>query len=141
MSTVHPEVQAWLDDWVAGVRGAPIATLVGARLTAFSFGRATVELDVEPKLFNPRGLMQGGVHAVLADVAMGAAIFTELGPRDHFATTNLAVQYLRAARDGVLTAEAETTYVGGSTAHSSCRVFGPKGDVALITSTCRIARV
>lgn len=137
---MDPGIEGFLTAWRDGGGPAPIANLVGARLVAFGPGTGTVELDASPALHNPRGTVQGGLHAVLADVAMGVAVATALPDSAVFATTNLSIQYLRAATTGRLVAHAEATYIGGSTAHVSCLISGPEGDVALVTSTCRVRR-
>lgn len=60
--------------WLAGeAEPAPVAALVGFRLTALEDGVARVEMDVGRRHHNPMGVVHGGIFCDLADAAMGVA--------------------------------------------------------------------
>ncbi len=52
------------------------------------------------------GLITGGTLAILADIAFGCSVETELPPGTPYTTAELSLSFLRPARpDGMLTAE------------------------------------
>jgi acyl-coenzyme A thioesterase 13 len=71
------------------------------RDVSFGEGRATVELDVAPKVQNTNGTLHGGAIATLVDHAGTLAIMT--GDREGRAgvTTDLNASYLAPAPGGV----------------------------------------
>jgi uncharacterized protein (TIGR00369 family) len=80
----------------------PIARLTGLRLTAADEGRATFALPATEWLCAPpRGRVQGGAVALIAESALSDAIQTTLPRGTSVAPIDLKVNYLRpAASDG-----------------------------------------
>lgn len=64
------------------------------------------ELDVVEKLFNPAGLVSGPVTMALVDYAMATALWEHVTDAEDIATTNISLNYIRSARDGVIRATA-----------------------------------
>jgi acyl-coenzyme A thioesterase PaaI-like protein len=62
-----------IDRIAVGQAGAPVAKLVGFRLTSVESGKATFELEAGPQHANPMGTLHGGVLCDVADAAMGIA--------------------------------------------------------------------
>jgi uncharacterized protein (TIGR00369 family) len=85
--------------------GQPFSVHLGAILTAFGQGRATIELPIRSVHRQQVGLVHGGVVAYAADNAIAFAAGSLLGPA--VLTTGLTVEYLRSARDGTLRASAD----------------------------------
>ncbi|TAJ44304.1 PaaI family thioesterase [Methanofollis fontis] len=76
----------------------------GLELVAVSSGRATVSMQVADRHRNSHGTVHGGALFTLADVAFA------LASNSHgidAAAINAHITYMTAAKDGVLTAEAE----------------------------------
>ena len=69
-------------------------------------GRARFELDVTAQLLNPNGTLHGGVIYSLADTAMGAALFSQLGRGQWCATLEIKMNYLSPVTSGTIAAEA-----------------------------------
>jgi uncharacterized protein (TIGR00369 family) len=46
-------------------------------------------------MFNPLGLIHGGIAATLLDTALGSAVHTTLPPATGYATTDLHIRYMR----------------------------------------------
>lgn len=93
----HDDAQQVLD-------AQPFSRLLGARLTEFAPGRATLEVTVRDQLRQQFGLLHGGVLAYAADNALTFAGGSALGP--HVVTSGLTIDYLRPVRDGILRARA-----------------------------------
>jgi uncharacterized protein (TIGR00369 family) len=69
-------------------------------------GDFAMELDVTPAIKNPRGGVQGGLVATLADIVAGRALLAGL-PAGHLLTTaDLSIKYLASNDVGPVRAEA-----------------------------------
>lgn len=82
----------------------PFNHLIGAELTTFDEGRATLELAIEERHLQQFGLVHGGVLSYLADNVLTFACGTVLGPS--VVTGGFAITYLQGAREGTLCANA-----------------------------------
>ena len=76
----------------------------GMELVAVSSGRATVSMKVSDRHLNSHGTVHGGALFTLADTAFAIASNSHGIPA---AAINAHISYLTAAREGILTAEAE----------------------------------
>ena len=114
----------------------PFAELLGMRAKSIGDGRARFELAVEAKHLNPHGTLHGGVVYSLADSAMGAALFSQLGPGELCATLEIKMHYLQAVTGGALAAEAAVVDRTKRIGVMEAKVYGD-GDrlVALATGT------
>jgi uncharacterized protein (TIGR00369 family) len=82
----------------------PFSVLLGARLTAFGAGGATLELDIRDDLLQQNGFLHGGVLSYAADNAITFAGGSALGPA--VLTGGFTISYLRPAVGSVLLDEA-----------------------------------
>jgi uncharacterized protein (TIGR00369 family) len=80
--------------------------LIGYRTKVWREGYGEVELVVGPQHLNSIGIVHGGIHATLLDVALGHAVSYCTVPGNwRFSTTvSLTTTFLRGATGGVLTA-------------------------------------
>ena len=60
----------------------------------------TVRVTLRPELLNPVGLLSGAVVFTLADYSMASALVEALREDEACATLNIAITYLRTAREG-----------------------------------------
>ena len=95
----------------------PFSRLVGARVTAFGDGSASLEIDARDELRQQNGFLHGGVLAYAADNTITFAAGTTLG--SSVLTGGITVSYLRPA-DGVLL-RAVATVVHASKRQATCR--------------------
>ncbi|MFD7864153.1 PaaI family thioesterase [Streptomyces sp. NPDC057682] len=114
----------------------PFSTLVGARVTAFGGGAATLEIDSREELRQQNGFLHGGVLAYAADNALTFAAGTTLGPA--VLTGGFSIQYLRPATGATLVARAEVVHSGRRQAVARCdlSVVGEDGAETL----CAVAQ-
>ncbi|RQR26490.1 PaaI family thioesterase [Burkholderia sp. Bp9142] len=61
----------------------------------------TVMMPISDFMFNPQGSLHGGVTATVLDISMGHLLKHHVGAG---ATLEMNIQYIRAAREGMLTA-------------------------------------
>jgi uncharacterized protein (TIGR00369 family) len=112
----------------AGLASQPFSRLLGARLTEFGDGAATLELDIRDELQQQNGYLHGGVLAYAADNALTFAAGTVLGPA--LLTAGFTIDYLRPAVGAVLRARAVVVQAGRSRATCRCEVYTVDGDRA-----------
>jgi uncharacterized protein (TIGR00369 family) len=115
----------------------PIGRLLGFVLKVIEPGRTVFEMEVDERLHNPMGTLHGGIYCDLADAAMGFAYAATLSEGESFTTVELKINFLRAVRQGKLTAEAKVVKAGSSLGFVECDVTDPAGKlVARASSTC-----
>ena len=123
---------------IAGELPPPaMSTLIGFRLVSIDTGRSQFVLDADGRHFNPMGTLHGGIYCDLADAAMGYAYAATLGEGETFTTVELKINFLRAVRQGRLTAEARVVKAGSALGYVECDVTDQAGKlVARAASTC-----
>ncbi|MES9510022.1 PaaI family thioesterase [Streptomyces sp. NPDC000609] len=104
----------------------PFSELVGARITAFGDGAATLEVDIRQELQQQNGFLHGGVLAYAADNAITFAAGTTLGPA--VLTGGFSIQYVRPATGRTLVAQAEVAHTGRRQAVVRCELFAAAED-------------
>lgn len=118
----------------------PYQRLIGFRIVAWSEGFCRLELPLRDDHGNRYGLPHGGVHASLADTAMGfAGSWAQPGAAPVMAMTlALNVQYLSRPEGMLLVAEGRQTGGGRRTFFAECDVRDAGGAlVAAATGTFR----
>lgn len=83
----------------------PIADLLHIRHVSSGEGRALYELDVQPDLLNPNGVLHGGAVYTMVDYSMGAATMSVVEPGQYCATIEIKMSYLASVRGGTLRCE------------------------------------
>ena len=88
----------------------PFSTLLGARLTAFGNGEATLEIDIRDELRQQNGFLHGGVLGYAADNALTFAAGAAAGEK--ILTSGFTIDYLRPADGHTLRAHARVLRAG-----------------------------
>src|ERR1043166_5637378 len=83
----------------------PIARLLGFVPKSIEPGHAIFEMEADERHHNPMGTLHGGVYCDLADAAMGYAYGATLREGEAFTTIELKINFLRAVRRAILTAQ------------------------------------
>jgi uncharacterized protein (TIGR00369 family) len=88
-------------------------SLLGIEIVEASSSKVVLGFDVVPALHQPFGILHGGVHcaAVESAASMGAALW--FGDRGTVVGVSNHTDFLRAVREGRLTATAEPIHRGG----------------------------
>lgn len=119
----------------------PIGKLVGMRLIGAGEGRATFEIDVDERHWNPMGTVHGGIFCDVADGALGISFASTLEEGESFTTLELKVNFLKPVRKGKLRAEAKIIKRGKTIGLAECDVTDETGSlVAHATSTLMVLR-
>lgn len=119
----------------------PLSRLTGARLNEIGSGTAGAEMPASEWLLNSAGVIGGGALAILADVALGCAVETELPAATPYTTAELSMTFLRPVHPpGRLTAGGQAIHVGRSVALSEAFVIEEESErlVAHGTSRCAV---
>ncbi|MFF1292391.1 MULTISPECIES: PaaI family thioesterase [unclassified Streptomyces] len=98
----------------------PFSRLLGARVTAFGDGEATLELDIRQDLLQQYGFVHGGVVSYAADNTLTLAAATVVGPG--LITSGFTIDYLRPATGEILRAHAQVVRAGRTRVVSRCDV-------------------
>jgi uncharacterized protein (TIGR00369 family) len=103
----------------------PIAELLGFEIIEAQEGRAVFALAPAEWMYNPIGMVHGGIAATVLDSCMGCAVHTTLAAGVGYSTTDLQVRYIRAMSDltGRVLAEGRVMHAGRRTATAEGRVF------------------
>jgi acyl-CoA thioesterase len=96
----------------AGDSPGPVADLLHIRHVSSGEGRAFYELDVQPDLLNPNGMLHGGPVYTMVDYSMGAATMSVVEPGQYCATIEIKMSYLAPVRAGTLRCETEVVKKG-----------------------------
>jgi 1,4-dihydroxy-2-naphthoyl-CoA hydrolase len=86
--------------------------LMGLKFTEITTDRVVIEWQVTPELHQPYGILHGGVHCAVIETAASVAGQTWLGDRGNVVGVSNQTDFLRAVRDGTLTAIATPVHRG-----------------------------
>ncbi len=119
----------------------PIGKLIGMRLVGVGEGRATFEIDVDERHWNPMSTVHGGIFCDVADAALGISMASTLEEGESFTTLELKVNFLKPVRKGKLCAEGKMIKRGKTIGLAECDVTDEGGSlVAHATSTLMVLR-
>jgi uncharacterized protein (TIGR00369 family) len=100
---------------VLGSPPPPLYHLTGATPIRFGDGTAEAEMPASPWLLNSAGLIGGGTLAILADIAFGCAVETQIPAATPYTTAELSLTFLRPVGAGrTLTAAGQSIHLGRS---------------------------
>lgn len=91
---------------------AGLAGYLGMEFTELSPDRVTLTLKLRPELHQPYGIAHGGVYCAMVETAASIGGAFWLGDRGHVVGVNNATDFLRAVREGLLTATATPIHRG-----------------------------
>lgn len=121
---------------------APMATLLGLRITEVARGRIVIAGTATEQFYNGLGIAHGGFAATMLDTALGCAINTMQPAGRVFTTLELKVNYTRplTRESGELRCEATVLHAGSRTATAEGRILDAHGRLcAHATTTCIVA--
>jgi len=122
----------------------PVAELLGFEIVEAEVGRVVFAMDPQEWMYNPIGMVHGGIAATLLDSCMGCAVHTTLDRGVGYTTTDLQVRYIRPMSDatGPVLAEGRVVHAGRRTATAEGRLFVASDETLLAHATtgCAILR-
>ncbi len=100
-------------------------------------GDLTIELDLNARITNPRGGLQGGLMATVADVVAGRAVFAGAPAGSACVTSDLTIHYLRPLTVGPARARAHVVQRGRSRAVANVDILDM--GTGRLSATCSVA--
>jgi uncharacterized protein (TIGR00369 family) len=119
----------------------PIAQLLNMRVRHVERGLAVFECKPDESVYNPIGLVHGGLACTLADSALGCAVQTTLDAGVAYTSIDITVNYLRPVTldSGTLVASGRVVKPGRRVAAAAAEVHDGAGRlVATATSNCLV---
>jgi uncharacterized protein (TIGR00369 family) len=119
----------------------PIAELMGFSMREVEVGRVVFECTPDESVYNPIGVVHGGLVCTLADTVAACAVQTTLEAGYAYTSIDLSVSYLRpvTTQSGVLIAEGTVTKPGRRVAFCAAEITDQSGKVvATATSSCLV---
>ncbi|WP_116449895.1 PaaI family thioesterase [Blastococcus litoris] len=115
----------------------PIAKLVQMGITALEEGRVEFTCDVDESVYNPIGVVHGGLVCTMLDTVAGCAVHTTLPAGVAYTSIELKVSYLRAvhASSGPLTAIGRVVKPGRRVAFAEGEVLDAAGTTVATASS------
>ncbi len=118
----------------------PLSHLTGAVPTRFGDGTAEAEMPASGWLASSTGVISGGALAIVADIAFGCSIESQLPAATTYTTAELSMSFLRPARPGTtLTAHGQAIHVGRSVALSEVFVLDRDSEQLIAHGTSRLS--
>ena len=81
----------------------PYGELLGLKFITMEDGHSQCALEIREDLFNPYGVLHGGVIYSLADTGMGGALYSRLKGDELCSTVEIKIVYFRPVVSGTLT--------------------------------------
>jgi uncharacterized protein (TIGR00369 family) len=119
----------------------PIASLLGMRPVEIEAGRVVFEATPDESVYNPIGVVHGGLVCTLADTVAACAVHSTLDAGVLYTSIDLNVSYLRpvTAASGTLRAVGTVVKPGRRVAFSRAEISDGAGKVvATATSSCLV---
>ncbi|MDV8013874.1 PaaI family thioesterase [Rhodococcus sp. IEGM 1241] len=135
----------FLTAWMRGeTAGAPICELINARLIAVDVGDVVFACEPDESVYNPIGMVHGGLACTLLDSAAGCAVHSTLPIGLGYSSIEIKVNFLRPihAGKGEIFARGRVTKPGKRIAFAEAEVQDSSGTVlATASSSCLIVPV
>ena len=119
----------------------PIAVLLGLHIREVEVGRVVFECEPDESVYNPIGVVHGGLVCTLADTVAGCAVQTTLDAGVAYTSIDINVSYLRpvTTASGLLRATGRVTKPGRRVAYSTAEIADQAGKiVATASSSCLV---
>lgn len=116
---------------------APIASLLGFRLTRAELGEVVFTVEPNDSHYNPIGMVHGGLVSTLLDSALGCAVHSTLPVGLGYASLEIKVSFVGAvhATSGTLTATGRVVKPGKRAAFAEGEVVDGSGKVVARASS------
>jgi len=121
-----------------GAPAPPLSRLTGAIYTRVGDATTNAEMPASGWLLNSAGVVGGGTLAILADIALGCSIETQLPPATPYTTAELSLSFLRPVHPGpTLLAGGQAIHVGRSVALSEAFLIEEETETLIAHGTSR----
>jgi uncharacterized protein (TIGR00369 family) len=122
----------------------PIGSVLGFTMEELEIGQVVFSCTPDESLYNPIGMVHGGLVCTLADTVVGCAVHTTLEAGLTYTSIDLSVSYLRPVTSvsGALRATGRVTKPGRRVAFADAEIIDGEGKVvATATGSCLVMEV
>jgi acyl-CoA thioesterase len=119
----------------------PFGELLGLNFTSMEDGHSQCSLEIREDLFNPYGVLHGGVIYSLADTGMGGALYSRLKEGELCSTVEIKIVYLRPVVSGTLSCDSTVIRRGRRLAFIESEILRGDRLIAKATGTFSIFKV
>ena len=116
----------------------PFGELLGLNFTSMEDGHSQCSLEIKEDLFNPNGVVHGGVIYSLADTGMGGALHSRLKEGELCSTVEIKIVYFRPVVSGTLSCDSEVIRRGKRLAFTESEIHRGDRLIAKATGTFSI---
>ena len=116
----------------------PFGELLGLEFASIEGGHSRCSLDIREDLFNPYGVVHGGVIYSLADTGMGGALYSRLKGDELCSTVEIKIVYFRPVVSGTLTCDSDVIRRGRRLAFTESEIRRGDRLIAKATGTFSI---
>jgi acyl-CoA thioesterase len=104
-------------EWNASLKGvSPFAESLGVQIIKFNEGLCQCSIEIKDYMLNIHRSVHGGVIYSLADIGMGAALYSALQKDERCSTIEIKINYLKPAFTDKLICDAKVLQKGKSIA-------------------------
>jgi uncharacterized protein (TIGR00369 family) len=119
----------------------PVLGLLGWNAAHAEPGHVRAGFQGQETIYNPVGLVQGGILAAMLDGVMGAAAVSLLAPGETITTLEMKTSYMRSVQAVPLVGDGRVVHRGGSVIFMEGSITTENGSlVATATATGRVIR-
>ena len=90
----------------------PFGELIGLNFTKSEEGYTQSKIEVNDKLFNPHGVLHGGIIYAMADTGMGGALYPLLAENELCATVEVKINYFKPVTSGNIVCDTKVIHKG-----------------------------
>lgn len=140
MTEFEPRDRNFRTRVVSSFEQQPFVGFVGAELRRVEAGEVDIALPFRPELAQQHGYVHGGVITSIADAAAGYAAMTLAAPGIGALTTELKVNFLRPAGQGILSATGRVIKSGRTLniVQADVTEIGPDKEIHVLTGLVTI---
>ena len=90
----------------------PFGELIGLNFIKSEKGYTQSVIEVKDKLFNPHGILHGGIIYSMADTSMGGALYPMLAENELCATVEVKINYFKPVTSGSIVCDTKVIHKG-----------------------------
>ena len=119
----------------------PFGELIGLNFTKSEEGFTQSVIEVNEKLFNPHGVLHGGIIYSMADTGMGGALYPLLTENELCATVEVKINYFKPVTSGDVICDTRVIHKGKKIAVMESEIMNNEQLVAKAIGTYSIFKI
>jgi 1,4-dihydroxy-2-naphthoyl-CoA hydrolase len=139
-STEEPSIQERIETWLRERYPHTVLQTLGIHIDSYDADRVVVSAEVSERLFQPMGIVHGGIYVLMAETAASIAAAMSIDPlREVVMGMEINANHLRPVSEGTLRAISSPLHKGRTTMVYHIDILDQK-DRRVAVSRCTMAR-